>query len=237
MALPILTTADDVKGIVAYLRNKATGATLAESKAALGGPALDGRKLSAYQFWQIVQKHGERLKLVPRGWELARKSKPEQNIFREVLDSAPAYRSALEWAFHQAMDSVTNVDIAAHWHEHHADAIGTNNENTIKDQAVCFFRLCEGAQLGEMIIGRRGQATRFNFNRQELSKYIEAGPSEPPWVEPPAVPIEAQPAVEPPSMASPVVEAKSRKPDRALGTADDLKVHITRQEYRVGRAG
>ena len=58
MALPILTTGDDVKGIVGYLRNKPTGATLSEAKAALGGPALDGRKLSAYQFWQIVTKDG-----------------------------------------------------------------------------------------------------------------------------------------------------------------------------------
>lgn len=190
MALPILTTADDVKGIAAYLRNKPTGATVGEAKAALGAPALDGRKLSAYQFWQLLAKEGDRIKLTPRGWELARKAKPEATVFREVLDSIPAYRSALEWVFHQSMASATNVDVAAHWHEHHADSVETDNENTIKDQAVCFFRLCEGAQLGEMVIGRRGQPTRFNFTHEELAKYIEAGPSEPPWVEPPPIPVE-----------------------------------------------
>lgn len=193
MALPILTTSDDVNGITGYLRNKPTGATMAEAKAALGGPALDGRKVAAFQFWQILTKDGDRLKLTPRGWELARKSKAETVVFREVLDSIPAYRSALEWAFHQKMDSVTNVDVAAHCHEHHTDAVGTDNENTIKDQPVCFFRLCAGAGLGQMIVGRRGQPTRFNFDKDALAKYIEAGPSEPPWVEPPNVDTE-QPA-------------------------------------------
>lgn len=226
MSLPILTTSDDVKAIVGYLRNKPTGATIAEARAALGGPALDGRKVAAHQFWNIIVKDGERLKLSPRGWELARRVKPEGTVFREVLDSIPAYRSALEWAFHQKLDSVTNVDVAAHWHDHHAEALGTDNENTIKDQAVCFFRLCEGAELGEMVIGRRGQATRFNFNKAELTKYIEAGPSEPPWVAPATEHPEA-PAAETVSPPAPVSEAK---PPRAAATphqGNELRVFIS----------
>jgi Predicted nucleotide-binding protein containing TIR-like domain len=225
MGLPILTTADDVRGIVGYLRNKATGADISEARAALGGPAVDPRKLSAYQFWQLVVKDGNRLKLSPRGWELARKTKPEATVFREVLDSTPAYRSALEWAFHQKMDTVTNVDVASQWHEHHSDAAGTDNANTIKDQAVCFFRICEAAGLGEMVIGRRGQATRFNLAREALGKYIEAGPSEPPWVEPPA-PAEEEEApsqqTRPIPAASPPSSVTEKKP-----SSDDLRVFIS----------
>jgi len=163
---------------------------LGEIRAALGKQAVDGRKLSAYLVWLIITKDGERLKLAPRGWELARKTKSEPVVFREVLDGIPAYRSALEWAFHQKFDSVTNVDIAAHWHEHHSEATGTKNDNTIKDQAVCFFRLCEGANLGEMVMGRRGQPTRLKFEPDQLETYIEAGPSEPPWVEPLTIPVD-----------------------------------------------
>jgi predicted nucleotide-binding protein len=227
MGLPILTTADDAKAIIGYLRNKPTGASLAETKAALGAQAVDGRKVAAYQFWQLIVKEGDRLKLTTRGWELARKSKSEPVVFREVIDSIPAYRSALEWAFHQSMDSVTNVDVAAHWHEHHSDAIGTENENTIKDQAVCFFRLCEGAQLGQMVMGRRGQATRFTFAREELSKYIEAGPSEPPWVEPPEISDselgtqESAAAEKPPSKPT---DAPSVSPK---DTSEELRVFIS----------
>jgi|SRR5688572_15475513 len=217
MALPILTTTDDVQSIVSFLRNKPTGATLAETRAALGGAAVDGRKLSAYQLWQILTKENDRLKLTARGWELGRKSKPDQTVFREVLDGIPAYRSALEWAFHQKLDSVTNVDVAAHWHEHHPEATGTDNENTIKDQAVCFFRLCEGAGLGEMVVGRRGQPTRLNFNKSELTAYVEAGPSEPPWVEPPVVTEEAMSEsakTPPPSATDVTVEPAAKRSQR-----------------------
>lgn len=219
MSLPILTTTDDVQTIVSFLRNKPTGATLAETRAALGGAAVDGRKLSGYQFWQIVTKENDRLKLTSRGWELGRKTKPDQTVFREVLDGISAYRSALEWAFHQNLDSVTNVDVAAHWHEHHPDATGTDNENTIKDQAVCFFRLCEGAGLGGMVSGRRGQPTRLNFNRSELSAYVEAGPSEPPWVEPPAVTDDTTPddgVTPPPTSTELMVPPTKEKPTEQL---------------------
>lgn len=44
--LPILTTLDDVRGMVAYLKNKPTGATSAEIKAALGASLIDPRKVS-----------------------------------------------------------------------------------------------------------------------------------------------------------------------------------------------
>jgi hypothetical protein len=35
MALPVLTTAEDVRELVRFLKNKPTGATIAEAKAAL----------------------------------------------------------------------------------------------------------------------------------------------------------------------------------------------------------
>ncbi len=183
MSLPILTTSDDVRAIVNYLRTKPTGATLAESKAVVQKQVLDSRKLSAFQAWGIIVKEGEKFKLAPLGWEMARKTKTEEEIFREILDSIVPYRSVLEWVFHQKLDTVTNVDIAAHWHEHHPDSLGTDNENSIKDQAVCFFRICDSAKIGQLTIGRRGQTTRLNFDRNSLSGYIEAGPSAPPWTE------------------------------------------------------
>jgi hypothetical protein len=181
MALPVLTTAEDVRDIIRYLKNKPTGATLAEAKSAVKKQVLDPRKLTAYQQWGFVSKEGDRFKLAARGWELARKPETEPQIFRGVLDSVQAYRSVLEWVHHQNMDTVSNVDVAAHWHEHHGEALGTDNENTIKDNAVCFFHLCQAAGLGELTIGRRGQSTRLVLARQDLTSYIEAGPSAPPW--------------------------------------------------------
>ena len=187
MTLPILTTDDDVNEIVEYLKTKPTGATLTEAKAVVKKQTLDSRKISAYITWGIISKDGERFKLTPRGWELARKSKSAVQLFREILDSISPYRSALEWIYHQKLEIVTNIDVAAHWHEHHSESLGTDKENTIKDQAVCFFHICESAGLGTLTIGRKGQATRIKFDHDTLKEYIEAGPSSPPWVEPKSV--------------------------------------------------
>lgn len=175
--LPILTTMEDVAAVLAYLKNKPTGATSAEMKAALGSNPLDGRKMTAYAFWKLIERNGDRYRLTERGWRWARKQSESRDILREVIDSVVPYRSALEWAFHQEMAEVSNVDVAAHWHEHHSDQTGTENENTLKDAAVCFFNVCEGAELGKLVIGRRGQPTRLQVNSTELESFIESGPS------------------------------------------------------------
>lgn len=181
MALPVLTTAEDVSDLIGYLKTKPTGATLAEAKAAIKKSVLDPRKFTAYTLWGFVNKEGDRMKLTERGWDFARKPEAKQEIYRRVIDSIPPYKSVLEWAYHQKLESITNVDVAAHWHEHHKDALGTDNEDTIKNTAVCFFRIAEAAGLGTFVLGRHGQTTRFDVERDQLKRYIEAGPSTPPW--------------------------------------------------------
>jgi hypothetical protein len=85
------------------------------------------------------------------------------------------------------MSEVSNVDVAAHWDENHREHIGNSNENTLKDAAVCFFSVCQGATLGKLIVGRRGQPTRLQANQVELENFIESGPSALPQEEESAV--------------------------------------------------
>jgi hypothetical protein len=181
MSLPVLTTVDDVRSLVGYLKSKPTGATIAEAKAAIKKSVLDPRKFTAYTLWNFVTKEGDRIKLTPQGWDYARKPESEQEVFRRVIDSISPYKSVLEWAHHHKMESITNVDVAAHWHEHHKEALGTDNDDTIKNNAVCFFHIAQAAGLGTLVIGRKGQVTRLDLDREQLKQYIEAGPSTPPW--------------------------------------------------------
>jgi hypothetical protein len=181
MSLPLKTTSEDVRQIAGYLKNKPAGATVAEAKAALNPQILDGRKVSAYQTWGVASKEGDRLKLTPRGWELARNSSDEQGVFRQIIDSIVPYRSVLEWMHHQGLDSVTTSDVGAQWHSHHSAILGTDNETTIRDNAITFFHLCDAAGLGTLTLGRRGQPTRLAIDKSALRAYIEAGPSAPPW--------------------------------------------------------
>lgn len=182
MSLPILTTAEDIDSLVGYLKTKPTGATVTEAKAIIK-ETLDYRKVAAFKFWGIISKDGDRLKLLNRGWDLARRTKSREAILREILDSVVPYRSALEWIYHQEFTSVTNADVASHWHEHHSESLGSENENTIKDQAVCFFRISDAANLSKMVIGRRGAPTRIELDRAKLKEYVEAGPEAPPLSE------------------------------------------------------
>lgn len=182
MSLPTLASAEDIDTVVGYLRNKPTGATMKEAKAVIQ-EAMDHRKLAAFIFWGIISKEGEKIKLAPRGWELARKTKGREQILREILDSVVPYRSALEWLHHQKLESATNSDIASHWHEHHSDSLGSDNENTIKEQVGCFFRIAESAGLGKLVVGRKGASTRLEIEREKLSEHINAGPTAPPLSE------------------------------------------------------
>ena len=96
MALPVKTTTADVKKFVSYLRTKPTGATIKDAKSSLGAQAVDGRKLSAFKVWGLVEVDGDKYKLTDRSWKLVRQPDQETRVFREILDGIKPYRSALE---------------------------------------------------------------------------------------------------------------------------------------------
>ena len=180
MALPVKTTADDVRAIAKYLKTKPAGASTADVKA-VSKALADGRKLSAFVTWGVVSRDDGVLKLTDRGATLARYPDREKEIFRAIIDSVRPYRSAVEWAHHQGMTSVDTFDVAAHWHANHQDAVGDANEHTLGANAVCFLSLADAAGLGTMTLGRGGNATRLTIDAAELTAYIEGGPSDPPW--------------------------------------------------------
>lgn len=175
MALPIMATIEDIDDLVSYLKTKAAGATIDDAKKVIRKQILDSRKMPAYSAWGIIKRDGEYMKLDARGWHLARNTRPKQNIFQDVLKTNKVYYSALEWACHNSLQEVTNTDVGAHWHEHFAEELGTDNEQGIKDKVVCFFRVCEAANLGKLTIGRKGQTTRLTFNRDNLELFIGIG--------------------------------------------------------------
>ncbi|MGH2947130.1 MAG: TIR domain-containing protein [Solirubrobacteraceae bacterium] len=180
MALPLKTTADDVRSIVKYLSTKPTGATLVEAKA-VDQRMVDHRKLAAFVAWGLIAREDGRLKLVDRGWTAARHPEREQEVFREVVGAMTPYTSAIDWAHHQEMDALTTNDVAVHWHEHHRDAVGDANENTLRENAVTFFHVAMAAGLGTLVKGRGGKPTRLELQRVAIKEFVEAGPATPPW--------------------------------------------------------
>lgn len=174
--LPIYTTPEDVITVVEYFKTKAIGATLEEAKAAIGKSILDSRKISGYTFWGFITADGDKFRLTERGRKFARASDDgRMNVFKNVVHSIHAYVVAAEWMYHQHFESVSVEDLAAHWHEHIPDDLGSNSERTIRDQVTCFFNLFQAAGLGKYVLGRKGQPTRLTINIESLGQFIAEG--------------------------------------------------------------
>jgi len=174
MPLPIFASIEELIQVVQFLKTKATGCTVEDAKTVIDRKMLDYRKLNAYVIWKIINHDGDKIKLSELGKRLSRIGSSEYpDVFSEVLRSIEPYHNALEWVFYQRdYRQVTNVEIASYWHENKKFQMDAESDNNLKDMAVCFFKVCEAAGLGKLLMGRRGQSTRLEVNRDQLGQYI-----------------------------------------------------------------
>ncbi|MCY3704165.1 MAG: hypothetical protein OXH08_01485 [Gammaproteobacteria bacterium] len=171
--LPIMAKPEDALAVVDYLKTKVTGATVGDARATLPGPVLDRRKVAAYKAWGLVTQEGDRFRLTSRGRRLARASDENRTrIFAEIISETYVYRLAAEWMHHHDRDMVPISDLAAHWFEHVPSELGTDNEQTIRNQVACFMGLAQAAGLGRYVKGRRGKSTRLEVNRTGLAEFV-----------------------------------------------------------------
>jgi predicted nucleotide-binding protein len=178
-SLPIRTTMQDVIAITGYLSTKAMGATMAEAKAVVEDGVLDGRKVSAYKFWGLLEEADGRMKLTERGRTAGRnKGANVSEAMLAVVKNTPAYAAIVERAIHRNERTFTAVEVATHWHDHFRN-VASSNEKVLNDQGVCFFQISQGAGLGTLTIGRKGAPTRFEFSDEGLEKFggIAASPA------------------------------------------------------------
>jgi hypothetical protein len=179
-ALPVLATPGDLREAVQYLKRKPTGASVAEALADARRRAFEPRKVAAYESWGLVARRGGRLLLTPAGKEFARTLEPETRAYRSLLDSNPLYRATLEWIGRQGLDLVTYGDVAAFLREQFGTLVGPAGTKATEEGVVCFFHLCQAAELGTVTIGKRGQPARMRVEREGLDDYLEGCGDAPP---------------------------------------------------------
>lgn len=215
MGFPIRTTVGDIQAVCAYLSTKPTGATLKEAQAVLDKKRLDGRKLAALNFWGLIEEKEGKYKVTPAGRAAARDGGAGKgSVLAEVIRSIEPYRAIIERAAHRSENSLTATEVAAHWYDHFSDQVSASDK-TLNDQAVCFLQLAMGADLGELIIGRRGASTRFEFSPEAIQRFIGRHSAVPSHVPPPKA--DETPAV-PPILEEPRAEVPPSSP-RELGQA------------------
>lgn len=178
MSLPVRTTVEDVEAVCAYLATKPTGARLAEAKAVVDNKHLDGRKLAALKTWGLLEEDQGKLRITERGRRATRSSGASRSgALREVVRELGPYRAIVERVVHRGEATMTATDVAAHWHAHFREDV-SESDKTLNDQAVCFFQVAQGADLGTLVIGRRGLPTRFDFDHDSASVFVGMPASE-----------------------------------------------------------
>ncbi|MBV8857240.1 MAG: hypothetical protein JOZ02_09945 [Acidobacteria bacterium] len=171
--LPVLATPGDLREAVQYLKRKPTGVSVVEALADARRRVFEPRKVAAYEAWGMVARRGERLLLTQRGREFARTLEPETRAYRVLLDSNSLYRAALAWIHRQGLDLVTYADVAAFLKEDFGPLLAAGGAKGAEEGVVCFFHLCQAAELGTLTIGKRGQPARMRVERDCLGEYVE----------------------------------------------------------------
>jgi hypothetical protein len=171
MPLPVRTTLADIEVICRYLRARPEGATPAALAAALGD-VFDLRKLFALKFWGLVADDDDAISVTARGRRAVDAAGPDrENALREVVAATPPYAAAIARAVAGSEPVVLASDVAAHWQQHFRSDC---QFGILNHQTVCFFRLAEGAGLGRLMVGRKGQQTRFELDEAGARTFVEA---------------------------------------------------------------
>ena len=170
--LPVLATITDVREAIRFLKHHPEGITMVQAMDAFRKRIFDARKVSAYEFWKIILRTGDRLKLTSLGWELAKCLTPEAQLYRSVLSNVAPYHSGLQWIHEQELELVTHLDIGDFWRQNHRDVLQGDDEKQLEAYAATFFQICHAAEVGMLTLGRKGQPTRLHIYSSELESYL-----------------------------------------------------------------
>ena len=232
MSLPIRTTLEDIDAVCKYLATKPTGATLAEAKAVMDKKRLDGRKLTALKFWELIEDtDDDKMKITEQGRRCIRDSgATRSDVLRQVIRKSAPYAAVVERAVHGDEESFAATDVAAQWHDHFRSDV-SESDKTLNDQAICFFQIAQGADLGVLKIGRRGMPTRFEFDIDAARVFVEGSTVETSENIVPSEQTDVEESTDGESLAEP--DADDSKPSEVSGlTADNNRVFITHGKNR-----
>ena len=175
VSLPILATANDLREVVKFFKNKPHGVSIIEMTNAEPRRVFDARKIAAYEFWGILARADERFQLTPLGEELAKNTEAECEIHRRILRGVAAYRRAVEWIYGKNLKIATYLDVANFWQLSGADlSLSPANDGQIEAVIVSFFSLCHAAELGTATVGKRGQPARLSVRLDQMKAFLDA---------------------------------------------------------------
>jgi hypothetical protein len=170
--VPIKTSIEDIQKLMGYLGKQIGWVDQPKVEKALG--PLDDRKVGAMVEFGLLLRDGSNLRATDRG----RQFNADQNAaLSAVLSAVELYRATLEWVYYGKRSEATAAEIGQYWESSHADTLGGLKGSTLKDGAVCFGRVVDGAGLGTFTIGRAGKETRVAFDLTKVAALVDGDPS------------------------------------------------------------
>jgi hypothetical protein len=170
--VPIKTSVEDIQKLLGYLGRQIGWVEQPKVEKALG--SLDDRKIGAIVEFGLILRDGGNLRATERGQLF---NTDPQAALRQVLHSLELYRATLEWVHYGKRAEATSAEIGQYWEASHADTLGGLQGATLRDGAVCFGRVVEGAGLGSFTIGRGGKETRSTFDLAAVDALVHGGTS------------------------------------------------------------
>lgn len=171
--LPILATSNDVREVVRFLKQKPAGLSLVEAINFEPKRVFEARKIVAYEYWGIVKRDGERLKLTALGNKLADIIRGESRIFEEIIASTPIYLAVIEWIARQTLKLVSYHEVTKFWQElQNETAPNEADDKKSEAEVVSFFSICHAADLGIATVGKRGQPARLKIEPQRIKEFL-----------------------------------------------------------------
>jgi hypothetical protein len=226
--VPIKTSVEDIQKLLGYLGKQIGWVEQSKVEKALG--ALDDRKIGAIVEFGLILRDGGNIRATERGQLF---NSDPQAALREVLNSVELYRATLEWVHYGNKSEATAAEIGQYWEASHADTLGGRQGSTLKDGAVCFGRIVDGAGLGSFTLGRGGKETRVSFAATGVDSLVNgttAGSETNDAEAEPDSPVPAGPdATAPPSGAQTVLSpgpAPAPNPSISVSTSPSVHVNV-----------
>ncbi len=167
--LPVQATSNDAREVVRFLRNKPSGLSSAEILSSEPRRIFESRKIDAYEYWGIILREGDRVKLTSLGDKLSQIVASENEIFERILSSVPIYVEIIKWIDHQKIKLVTHPDVIEFFSRLHAQH---HSIKMSEAEIVSFFSICHGAELGVATVGKRGQPARLKIDPKRIEEFL-----------------------------------------------------------------
>ncbi|MGP4032452.1 hypothetical protein [Pseudarthrobacter sp. 1C304] len=169
--IPIRASIEDIEAVLAYLSRQIGWVSVDKAKKSLDAKLLDDRKIGAMAYLKMIDRDGTNVKAADNGMRF--QGGDRVGALREGILHSDLYRHTVDWIHFGTRSEVTAVEVGQYWQAQHRDSVGEVTGERLKDGAVFFFRVAEGANLGSLKIGRGGKETRFMTSLDQVSALLD----------------------------------------------------------------